>query len=139
MKKIITLIAIALATLSFISCDEEDREPITNPDTDLTISETLGIYTLTGKSGVLILGNEKDARNFFNQVTKVFTVNAINSLLDIESDKYELKSDDQGKYLIKVGAGGVKLRYSDAIFFTAYLDGKLVVDKGKKVWKVLIE
>lgn len=139
MKRIFLSIAIAIASLSLISCDEEEREPVTNPETDLTISETLGIYTLTGKSGVLILGNEDDARNFFNKATKVFTVNAINSLLDIESDKYELKSDDQGKYLIKVGAGGVKLRYSDALFFTAYLDGKLVVDKGKKVWEALIE
>jgi len=134
MKRIFLPIVLVIVTLPLYS-----KELVKNPDTGLTISETLGVYSLTGKSGVLILGNEEDAWNFFNKATKVFTVNAINSLLDIESDKYELKSDDQGKYLIKVGAGGVKLRYSDAIFFTAYLDGKLVVDKGKKVWKALIE
>ena len=134
MKKIFISIALVIATLPLYS-----RELAKNPDTGLTLSENLGVYSITGKGGAMIIGDEGETRAFFNKATKVFTVNAINSLLDIDSDKYELNSDDQGKYLIKVGLGAVKIRYSDALFFTAYLDGKLVVDKGKKVWKVLIE
>lgn len=134
MKHIIITIALALATLTLSA-----KELAKNPDTGLTLSENLGVYTITGKGGALILGNEKDARDFFNKAAKVFTGDAIEKLLDTKDAKYNLKSDEYGAYLYKVGAGLVKIRYSDALYFTAFLDGKLVVDKGKKVWKALTE
>ena len=138
MKHIITIIALALATLTLSA-----KELAKNPDTGLTLHETLGVYSITGNGQAIILGNEKDTRAFFNNSVKVFTGDALEKLLDTKDAKYQLKSDDKGAYLYKVGAGLVKIRYSDAIFFAAYLDGKpiaeWVADKGKKVWKVLTE
>lgn len=138
MKKIITLIALALATLTLSA-----KELAKNPDTGLTLHETLGVYSITGNGQAIILGNEKDAQTFFNNSVKVFTGDALEKLLETKNAKYQLKSDDNGAYLYKVGAGLVKIRYSDAIFFAAYLDGKpiaeWVADKGKKVWKALTE
>lgn len=130
MKHIIITFALALATLT-LSAEEVAKNPVTK----MTLTENLGVYSITGPDGTLILGNEEQSRNFFNQVAKVFTINAGNRLLDIENSKYSLKKDDQGYYLVKVGLGGVKLRYSDVYLFASHFDIKLGIETGKEVVK----
>ena len=130
MKHIILTIILALAALTLYA-----REVTKNPVTKMALTENLGVYSITGPAGTLVLGNEEQSHNFFNQVAKVFTIDAGNRLLDIENSKYSLKKDDQGYYLVKVGMGGVKLRYSDVYLFAAHFDIKLGLETGKEVVK----
>lgn len=130
MKHIFITIILALATITLSA-----REVTKNPVTKMALTENLGIYSITGPDGTLVLGNEEQSRNFFNQAAKVFTIDAGNRLLDIESSKYSLKKDDQGYYMIKVGLGGVKIRYSDVYLFAGHFDIKLGIETGKEVVK----
>ena len=130
MRHFIITLAIVLASLTLAA-----REVTKNPVTKMVLTENLGVYSITGPDGTLVLGNEEQSRNFFNQAAKVFTINAGNRLLDIENSKYSLKKDDQGYYLVKVGLGGVKLRYSDVYLFASHFDIKLGIETGKEVVK----
>lgn len=139
MKHIFITIALALATITLISCNEEKKEPITCPDTGLTLSENLGVYTVTGKSGVLVLGNKEAATKFFTEAVKIFTKYTVNDILSLDNSQYEVKSDDTGIYLIKVGVGAAKIRPADAFYFKAYFTGEKLYNKGKKIWEVIKE
>ena len=128
MKKIILLSILLLSTLTVTA-----REVTKNPVTKMTLTENLGIYSITGSNGTLILGNEDTARDFFNKAVHAFNINAGNKFFKVENSKYNLKKDDEGYYLIKVGFGGVKIRYSDATWFAASLDMKIGVETGKEL------
>ena len=133
--KHITLILITLLTSITLSA----KDLATCPDTGLTLSENLGVYTITGKSGALVLGNKEKATAFFTEATKVFTKYTVNDILSLDNSQYEVKSDDTGIYLIKVGLGAVKIRPADALYFKAYFTGEKLYNKGKKIWEVIKE
>ena len=60
MKHIITLaVALALATVTLPA-----KEIVKNEITGMTLSENLGIYTISGKGGAIILGNKDHAKEF---------------------------------------------------------------------------
>ena len=101
MKKIVTIIALALATL--------------------TLSEVAGQYTLTGKGGAIILGNKDLASKFLMSANGAFATEAINHIFNLGDDQFEVGKDDKGMFIIKVGLGAVKLRPSDTALFTTAL------------------
>lgn len=122
MKHIITLtLAIALASLTLSA-----KEVATNPETKMTLSEDLGVYTITGPKGILLLGNKEKTYNTLFQLEKMFCKELINQVIstETEDEKFEVKEDEQGLYVIKVGTGLVKLRHKDVTIFLAKLGWK---------------
>jgi len=142
MRHFIIATLFAFATL-FISCSVDTNSPtkVMNHDTGMKLTENLGVYSITGSKGALILGNLKDSRDILWQMEKCFIASNLESLLTItiNDQKYEVKSDDQGLYIVKVGLGAVKLRQSDVNQFLYYLESKIAKDKTKKIWDVITE
>lgn len=136
-------ITIALVALFFTSCSVDTNSPtkVMNHNTGMKLTENLGVYSITGPKGVLILGDIKESRDILWQMEKCFVASNLESLLTItiNDQKYEVKSDDQGLYIIKVGLGAVKLRQSDVNQFLYYLESKIAKDKTKKIWDVITE
>lgn len=111
------------------------KELSTNPDTGMTLSENLGVYTVAGKGGAIILGTKENAVKFMHSANAAFATETINHVFNLGDDKFEVMKDSDGMYVIKVGLGAVKLRPSDTFLFETALVGKTVWDAGKKIWK----
>lgn len=132
MKRLITLIALTIAAAT-ITTTLSAKELSRNPDTGMTLSEHLGVYTITGKGGAIILGTKEDAIKFVSNANGTLFTEAINRVFNFGDDQFEVGRDDKGMYIIKVGLGAVKLRPSDTALFETVLLGKAAVDAGKKV------
>ena len=126
---ILTAIAIALASLTLSA-----KEVVKNPVTGMTLSENLGVYTITGKSGAIVLGNKDQAKEFISTVHKAILKETLNDVFDCGKDQLEVGKDDQGYYVIKVGLGGVKLRYTDTLTFGTALGLKNLEKPTKELW-----
>lgn len=134
MKKILLIVALAIASLT-MSAKEVSR----NNTTGMVLDETAGVFSLMGKGGVIVLGGIKDARNFMAQAQGCFTKESLKGVIDLGDQKYTVKSDDEGMYIIKLGVGGVKVRPTDTSKFLIYLESRIVREKSKKVWDVITE
>lgn len=132
MKHILAVIALAFAALTLSA-----REVAKNSSTGMTLSENLGVYTITGQSGAIILGSAKDARRFFHKANKAFARETLNNIFSLGKDKYEVGKDDQGLYLIKVGLGACKIRPTDSLLFITAVEADIAADKAKRVIEVL--
>lgn len=139
MKTIIT-IALALATISISA-----KEVAKNPVTDMTLSEALGVYTISGPQGAIILGNLDKSIDLLTSLETSFFKEHLN-FINWENQKYEVGSDKDGLYIIKVGAGAVKIRQSDVNIFLAKLllikgdaAAKVAKEKAVKIWKDIKE
>ena len=117
MKKIVTIIALALATIATVNA----KEVSTNPATGMTLSENLGIYTITGKAGAIVLGDKDSASKFLMSANGAFATEAINHIFNLGDDQFEVGKDDKGMFIIKVGVGAVKLRPGDTTLFSTAL------------------
>lgn len=136
MKKIICAIAFAILTFTLSA-----KTLVTNNDTGMKLTEDLGVYSISGSQGVLILGNIKESRDLLWKMEKCFMAANVDSILNItiNDKKYEVRSDDQGLYIIKVGLGAVKLRHSDVSKFWAYLQAVIAKDKINRIGKIITE
>jgi hypothetical protein len=123
MKHIITLLAIAFAALTLSA-----KEVVKNPVTGMTLSENLGVYTITGKSGVIALGTKEQAKEFLSNSFASFTKENINKLFKTGENQFNVGEDEDGLYIIKVGLGGAKLRQSDIILFGSSLGVKSILE-----------
>lgn len=130
MKHIITILAIALASITLSA-----KEVVKNPVTGMTLSENLGIYTITGKSGVIALGTKEQAKEFFSNSFASFAKENINKIFKTGENQFNVGEDEDGFYIIKVGLGGAKLRQSDIILFGSALGVKTILesDTAKKL------
>ena len=129
MKRLITL-AIALIAAATLSA----KEIVKNPVTGMTLSENLGVYTITGKSGAIILGTKDQAKEFLLSAHKAILKETLNDIFDCGRDQFEVLSDDQGYYVVKVGLGAVKIRYSDTLTFGTALGLKNLEPAAKNLW-----
>ena len=127
MKHIITLLAIAIASVSLSA-----KEVVKNPVTDMTLSENLGVYTITGQNGAIVLGNKESASKFLMSANGSFATEAINHIFNLGDDEFEVGKDDKGMFIIKVGLGAVKLRPSDTALFSTALGLKSAANAVKK-------
>ena len=127
MKRIITIIALALATITLSA-----KEISTNPATGMTLSETLGVYTITGQGGAIVLGNQESASKFLMSANGSFATEVINHIFNFGDDQFEVRKDDSGLYIIKIGLGAVKLRPSDTALFSTALGIKSTAAAVKK-------
>ena len=130
MKKIITIIALAFATLTLSA-----KEVAKNPMTNMVLSENAGIYTITGKNGAIILGNKEQAGDFLVNAMDAFLQESLHRTLNVGEDKLEVLKDDAGLYLIKVGLGGAKLRKGDVIIFGTALGCQSIAKYAKESFK----
>lgn len=129
MKRIISvMLLILVAATCFAS------EIARNSKTGSTLEETSGVYSIKTKTGILILGDRSEARNFLVTAGECFVNKSLESF-KVGDTKYTVHEDKDGAYIIKVGLGVVKVRESDVVSFA----GGLGLDKLKKVWKVLKE
>lgn len=115
------------------------REISRNPDTGMTLTENGGTYSLKSDSGIMVLGDLKKARNTLNSMNVCFTKEKISEVIDCGEQKYKVKRDDDGMYISRIGLGAVKVRPSDSALFFTVLEGKIMKDKGEKIWKVIKE
>jgi hypothetical protein len=129
MKKIITLIVLALATLSLSA-----KEVAKNPITGLTLSEVAGVYIIKSDTGIIPLGNLEKTKSFLSSAHNAIVKETINDIFDCGKDQFEVRSDDQGYYITKVGLGTVKIRYSDIVTFGSTLKIKDLEPAAKKLW-----
>lgn len=127
MKRIIILFALAFASLTLSA-----KEISTNPATGMTLSETLGVYTITGQNGAIVLGNKESASKFLMSANGSFATEAINHIFNLGDDEFEVGKDDKGMFIIKVGLGAVKLRPSDTALFSTALGLKSAANTVKK-------
>ena len=134
MKKIITIIAFALLTIT-MSAKEVSR----NNTTGTILDETAGIYSLISKGGVIILGDVKAANKFMTEANKCFAQEKLKNTFDVGEQSYTVGKDDTGLYITKIGLGVVKIRPSDSMQFGMWLTSHITKDKAKKVWNVIKE
>lgn len=134
MKRIITIIALALATLT-LSAKEVAKNPVTNKILD----KTAGIYSIKGPKGIIILGTEEMTKEFLLSATEAFSKEILHSTFKIGDDQYEVLKDDAGLYIRKIGLGVVKVRQSDVVVFGGALGLKNLSKDIKEYWTYLKE
>lgn len=134
MKKIIIALAIALFSVTLSA-----KEISSNSSTGMTLSENLGVYTITGKAGAIILGDVKAARTFMADANKCFAQEKLKNVFEVGDQKYEVGKDDEGLYIIKIGFGGVKVRPSDTALFYTKLESIIISTKWNKIVETVKE
>jgi hypothetical protein len=134
MKKIFIAIAFALLSLTLTA-----KEVSKNFSTGMILSEELGIYTITGKGGAIILGDVKVTRNTLASLEKCFIQAHLNNYIDCGEQKWEVRSDEDGLYIIKVGLGAVKIRQSDVNIFLIKVESIIAKDKLSRIGKIIKE
>lgn len=117
----------------------ESKEISRNPDTGMTLTEIKGIYSLKSNNGIIVLGDIKETRNALNMMNICFTKEKLSDVINCGEQEYKVKKDDEGMYIIKVGLGAVKIRATDSALFFTIIEGKIMKDKGKKIWNVIKE
>lgn len=117
----------------------ESKEISRNPDTGMTLTEIKGIYSLKSNNGIIVLGDIKETRNALNMMNICFTKEKLSDVINCGEQEYKVEKDDEGMYIIKVGLGAVKIRATDSALFFAIIEGKIMKDKGKKIWNVIKE
>lgn len=133
-KYIIATIAAALFTLPLFA-----KEVSKNSDTGMVLSEELGVYSISGKEGAIILGDVKKTRDILASLSKCFVQEHLKNYIDCGEQKWEVHSDDQGLYIIKMGVGAVKLRQSDVNLFLIKVESIIAKDKLSRIGKIIKE
>lgn len=135
-KYIIATIAIALFTLPLFA---KSKEVSKNSDTGMVLSEVQGVYSISGPGGAIVLGDIRKTRDILASLSKCFIQEHLKNYIDCGEQKWEVHSDDQGLYIIKMGVGAVKLRQSDVNLFLLKVESIIAKDKGSRILKILKE
>ena len=115
------------------------KEVSKNSETGMVLSEEMGIYSISGKGGAIILGDIKKTREILVSLEKCFLQEYVKNYIDCGDQKFEVKSDDKGLYIIKVGLGAVKIRQSDVTLFLVKVESIIIKDKGTRIINILKE
>lgn len=134
MKNIFIAILLALASLTLSA-----KEVSKNSDTGMVLSEELGVYSITGSGGVIIIGDARKTRDTLASLSKCFIQEHIKNYIDCGDQRYEVKSDDNGLYIIKMGVGAVKLRQKDVNMFLIKMESIIAKDKFHRISKIIKE
>jgi hypothetical protein len=134
MKKIITIIALALATLTLSA-----KDVVKNPVTNKVLDKTAGVYSIKAPKGIIILGTEEMTREFLLSAAEAFSKEILHRTFKIGDDQFEVLKDDAGLYITKVGLGVMKIRQSDVLYFGGALGLKNLSKDIKEGWKYLKE
>lgn len=130
MKRIITIIV-----LSLFAVTASAKDVYVNTETFTKLTENRGVYSISGLSGDIVLGDLKTSRDIMLEMVGCFSQYRGGNLEFYcgGEPKYEIKSDGLGRYLIKAGHSDVKLRESDVKKFWMHIQALIDIDKEKKV------
>lgn len=117
----------------------ESKEIARNPDTGMTLTEIKGLYYMKSNTGIIMIGDIKQARDVLNMMNICFTKEKLSEVINCGDQEYRVKRDDEGMYIIKAGLGAVKIRATDSALFFTVIEGKIIKDKGKKIWEIIKE
>ena len=144
MKYIITII------ITFITLTISAKTVVTNPATGKVRDNPMGVYSIKGNSGVIILGTEDQARHFMISAADCFVDSKIGYNTNINDQKYRVAKDEVGLYIFRIGLSPMKIRSHDVMMFGAALGCKKIFKKvkeglkylkenGKSIWQTLHE
>lgn len=134
MKHIIMIIAFV-----FISLTISAKDVVKNPATGKVLDNTMGVYSIKGPKGIIILGTEEMTKEFLTSAAEAFSKEILHRTFKIGNDQYEVLKDDAGLYIRKIGLGVVKVRQSDVMYFGGALGLKNLSKDIKEYWKYLKE
>ena len=132
MKHIITTIAFV-----FISITISAKTVVKNPATGKVLDNTMGVYSIKGNSGVIILGTEDQARHFMISAANCFAPSMIGYYANINDQEYKVAKDEAGLYIFRVGLGAMKIRSHDVMVFGTALGCKKIFRKIKEGFKYI--
>ena len=144
MKYIITII------ITFISLTISAKTVVKNPATGKVLDNTMGVYSIKGNSGVIILGTEDQARHFMISAADYFIDSRIGYYANINDQEYRVAKDEVGLYIFRIGLNPMKIRSHDVMVFGAALGCKKIFkevkeglkylkENGKSIWQTLHE
>ena len=117
----------------------ESKEIARNPDTGMTLTEIKGLYYMKSNAGIIMIGDIKQTRDVLNMMNICFTKEKLSEVINRGDQEYRVKRDDEGMYIMKAGLGAVKIRATDSALFFTVIEGKIIKDKGKKIWEIIKE
>ena len=117
----------------------ELKEIARNPDTGMTLTEIKGLYYMKSNVGIIMIGDIKQARDVLNMMNICFTKEKLSEVINCGDQEYRVKRDDEGMYIMKAGLGAMKIRATDSALFFTVIEGKIIKDKGKKIWEIIKE
>ena len=143
MKYIIIIITLIPLTISA-------KTVVKNPATGKVLDNTMGVYSIKGNSGVIILGTEDQARHFMISAADCFVDSRIGYYANINDQKYRVAKDEAGLYIFRIGLSPMKIRSHDVMMFGAALGCKKIFkevkeglkylkENGKSIWQTLHE
>lgn len=117
------------------------REISTNPSTGMTLSEVSGIYTISGKNGIIVLGSHDDACRFLTDACGAVLTEVVGHTFNFGGESFKVGKDKDGMFVSRSGAGYVTLRTSDVMIFSTALGlkttGRFIkkgIRKAAKIW-----
>ena len=134
MKHIITTLAFVLISLTISA-----KTVVKNPATGKVLDNTMGVYSIKGNSGVIILGTEDQARHFMIAATNWFVETMVGYYANINEQEYRVAKDEAGLYIFRVGLGTMKIRSHDVMVFGTALGCKKLFKKTKEGLKYINE
>ena len=134
MKHIITIIAFVLISLTISA-----KTVVKNPATGKVLDNTMGVYSIKGNTGIIILGTEDQARHFMISAADCFVDSMIGYYANINDQEYRVAKDEAGLYIFRVGLGVMKIRSHDVAVFGAALGCKKLFKKTKEGLKHINE
>ena len=143
MKFIIIIITLIPLTISA-------KTVVKNPATGKVLDNTMGVYSIKGNSGVIILGTEDQARHFMISAADCFVDSRIGYDANINDQKYRVAKDEVGLYIFRIGLSPMKIRSHDVMVFGTALGCKKILkevkeglkylkENGKTIWQTLQE
>ena len=134
MKHIITIIVFVLISLTISA-----KTVVKNPATGKVLDNTMGVYSIKGNSGVIILGTEDQARHFMISAADCFVDSMIGYYANINGQEYKVAKDEAGLYIFKEDLNMMKIRSHDVMVFGAVLGCKKIFKKTKEGLKYISE
>ena len=130
---------IIIIIITFITLTISAKTVVKNPATGKVLDNTMGVYSIKGNSGVIILGTEDQARHFMIAAANCFVDTMVGYYANINDQEYRVAKDEAGLYIFRVGLGAMKIRSHDVIVFGTALGCKKLFKETKEGLKYLKE
>ena len=134
MKRIITVIVFVIISITISA-----KTVVKNPATGKVLDNTMGVHSIKGNSGVIILGTEDQTKQFMISAADCFVPSMIGYYANINDQEYRVAKDEAGLYIFRVGLGSMKIRSHDVMVFGTALGCKKLFKKTKEGLKYINE
>ena len=141
---------IIIIIITFITLTISAKTVVKNPATGKVLDNTMGIHSIKGNSGVIILGTEDQARHFMISAADCFIDSRIGYYANINDQEYRVVKDEAGLYIFRIDLSPMKIRSHDVMVFGTALGCKKIFkevkeglkylkENGKSIWQTLHE